>query len=167
MYPELEIHGSTQMTVHDSPAPQSFATFGVTRVVLARENTLDDFARIHRAVPELGLESFVHGALCISVFRPVLHVRAHLRAERQSRLVRAIVSQGLCAASTWSRETDSTTATSSRPRISAAHDDLAGLTAAGIGCLKIEGRKKRPEYVATVTQSYRRWLDRLAHGDRS
>ena len=47
----------------------------------------------------------------------------------------------------------------------AAHDDLEALAAAGVQCLKIEGRKKRPEYVATVTQSYRTWLDRLGQGD--
>jgi putative protease len=45
-----------------------------------------------------------------------------------------------------------------------AHDYLAAIADAGIGCLKIEGRKKKPEYVATVTHAYREWLDRLAEG---
>ncbi|MGV3709837.1 MAG: DUF3656 domain-containing U32 family peptidase, partial [Gemmatimonas sp.] len=47
----------------------------------------------------------------------------------------------------------------------AAHDYLEQLADAGIGCLKVEGRKKKPEYVATVTHAYREWLDRLAHGE--
>jgi putative protease len=66
VYPDLEIHGSTQMTVHDERGARVLQDLGVDRVVLARENTLDDIRAIHRAVPELTLESFVHGALCIA-----------------------------------------------------------------------------------------------------
>ncbi len=66
VYPEIEIHGSTQMTVHDTAGAAVLEELGVERVVLARENTLDDIRSIHAAVPKLGLESFVHGALCIS-----------------------------------------------------------------------------------------------------
>src|SRR3954471_13979403 len=66
LYPELEIHGSTQMTVHDPSGAAVVKELGVERIVLARENTLDDIHAIKHAVPDLGLESFVHGALCIS-----------------------------------------------------------------------------------------------------
>ena len=66
VYPELEIHGSTQMTVHDESGAAVMRELGVERVVLARENTLDDIRAIRAAVPMLGLETFVHGALCIS-----------------------------------------------------------------------------------------------------
>src|SRR5918997_3826719 len=66
VYPELEIHGSTQMTVHDASGALVMKEIGIERVVLARENTLDDIRAIRAAVPELGLETFVHGALCIS-----------------------------------------------------------------------------------------------------
>src|ERR1043165_4054401 len=66
VYPDLEIHGSTQMTVHDEHGARVLRDLGVDRVVLARENTLDDIRTIHRTVPELTLESFVHGALCIA-----------------------------------------------------------------------------------------------------
>src|SRR5439155_5036585 len=66
LYPDLEIHGSTQMTVHDAGGAAVAQELGVDRVVLARENTLEDIRAIHDAVPSLGLESFVHGALCIS-----------------------------------------------------------------------------------------------------
>src|SRR5262249_31314053 len=47
----------------------------------------------------------------------------------------------------------------------AAHDQLADLAEIGIGCLKVEGRKKKPEYVATVTRTYRDFLDRVARGE--
>ena len=66
VYPDFEIHGSTQMTVHDASGAAVMKELGVDRVVLARENTLDDIRAIHAAVPELGLESFIHGALCIA-----------------------------------------------------------------------------------------------------
>ena len=66
VYPGFEIHGSTQMTVHDASGAAVMRELGVDRVVLARENTLDDIRQIRAAVPELGLEAFVHGALCIS-----------------------------------------------------------------------------------------------------
>src|SRR4029077_6665826 len=66
IFPGVEIHGSTQMTVHDERGARVLRELGVDRVVLARENTLDDIRAIHRAVPELVLESFIHGALCIS-----------------------------------------------------------------------------------------------------
>src|SRR5947207_10158075 len=69
VYPGLEIHGSTQMTVHDEHGARVLRELGCDRVVLARENTLDDIRTIRRAVPELGLESFVHGALCIAYSR--------------------------------------------------------------------------------------------------
>src|SRR5437763_102862 len=49
----------------------------------------------------------------------------------------------------------------------AAHDHLAELAEAGIDCLKVEGRKKKPEYVATVTHAYREFLERVRVGDRT
>src|SRR6185437_5915862 len=66
LYPELEIHGSTQMTVHDESGAAVLQALGVKRVVLARENTIDDLRAIRQRVPNLGLETFIHGALCIS-----------------------------------------------------------------------------------------------------
>ena len=66
VFPELEIHGSTQMTVHDERGARVLRDLGVDRVVLARELTLGDIRTVHAAVPDLTLESFVHGALCIA-----------------------------------------------------------------------------------------------------
>src|ERR1043166_7802972 len=53
VYPDLEIHGSTQMTVHDEHGARVLRDLGVDRVVLARENTLDDIRTIHRTVPDM------------------------------------------------------------------------------------------------------------------
>src|SRR3954465_10266102 len=70
VYPGLEIPGSTQMTVHDASGAHVMEELGIERVVLARENTLDDIRAIRAAVPALGLETFVHGPLCISYSAP-------------------------------------------------------------------------------------------------
>src|SRR5205823_6609994 len=55
IYADLEIHGSTQTTVHDASGADVMRELGVDRVVLARENTLEDIRAIHAAVPSLGL----------------------------------------------------------------------------------------------------------------
>ncbi|MBC8086892.1 MAG: U32 family peptidase [Phycisphaerae bacterium] len=166
VYPGLEIHGSTQMTVHDGSGARAMQKLGVERIVLARENTLTDISSIREAAPGLGLESFVHGALCISYSGQCL--MSGMISERSA-------NRGSCAQSCrkdYTLQDDLTGATlDSGFLISAkdlaAHDYLAELAAAGISCLKVEGRKKKPEYVATVTHGYREWLDRLARGENS
>jgi len=166
VYPGFEIHGSTQMTVHDDTGARVMAELGIDRVVLARENTLDDIRAIHAAVPELGLESFVHGALCISYSGQCY--MSGMISERSA-------NRGSCAQSCRKdyvlTDLDSHEELDRGYLISAkdlaATDHLAEIADAGIGCLKVEGRKKRPEYVATVTSGYRSFLDRLAAGDRT
>lgn len=166
VYPELEIHGSTQMTVHDSSGALVMQQLGVERVVLARENTISDIRSIRDAVPELGLESFVHGALCISYSGQCL--MSGMISERSA-------NRGSCAQScrkdyTLRDEADGAILDEGfliSAKDLAAHDYLEELADAGIGCLKVEGRKKKPEYVATVTHAYREWLDRLARGEES
>lgn len=166
VYPNLEIHGSTQMTVHDASGAAVMRELGVERVVLARENTLDDIRAIRAAVPDVGLETFVHGALCISYSGQCY--MSGMISERSA-------NRGSCAQSCRKdyRLTDAATQATldSGYLISAkdmaAHDHLAGIADAGVECLKIEGRKKKPEYVATVTKGYRDFLDRLGGGDRT
>jgi U32 family peptidase len=166
VYPGFEIHGSTQMTVHDDTGARVMAELGIDRVVLARENTLEDIRAIRSAVPELGLESFVHGALCISYSGQCY--MSGMISERSA-------NRGSCAQSCRKdyvlTDLDSHQELDRGYLISAkdlaATDHLADIADAGIGCLKVEGRKKRPEYVATVTGGYRSFLDRLAAGDRT
>ncbi|HET7186542.1 MAG TPA: U32 family peptidase, partial [Gemmatimonadaceae bacterium] len=166
VYPGFEIHGSTQMTVHDESGARVMQELGIERVVLARENTLDDIRAIRSAVPELGLETFVHGALCISYSGQCY--MSGMISERSA-------NRGSCAQScrkdyvlddvTNHVELDRGFLISAKDL--AATDHLADIADAGVGCLKVEGRKKRPEYVATVTHGYRTFLDRLAAGDRT
>jgi putative protease len=164
VYPGLEIHGSTQMTVHDESGAAVMEALGVERVVLARENTLDDIHAIRAAVPNLGLETFVHGALCISYSGQCF--MSGMISERSA-------NRGSCAQSCRKDYVLTDTVTHAELDrgylISAkdlgAYDHLAAIAEAGIGCLKVEGRKKKPEYVATVTKSYRDFLDRVEQGD--
>lgn len=164
LYPELEVHGSTQMTVHDASGALVLQRLGVDRVVLARENTLDDIRAIREAVPDLGLETFVHGALCISYSGQCF--MSGMISERSA-------NRGSCAQSCRKDYLlkDETTGESLdrgyliSAKDLAAYDHLEDIARLGIGCLKVEGRKKKPEYVATVTRSYREWLDRIARGE--
>ena len=166
LYPDLEIHGSTQMTVHDASGAAVLEELGVTRVVMARENTLEDLATIRARVPNLGIETFIHGALCISYSGQCF--MSGMISERSA-------NRGSCAQSCrkdyvlkdveTDAELDRGYLISTKDL--AAYEHLPAIAELGIVCLKIEGRKKRPEYVATVTSAYRNFLDRLGQGDAS
>lgn len=164
IYPGFEIHGSTQMTVHDTSGAKVIERLGIDRVVLARENTLDDIRAIRAAVPTLGLESFVHGALCISYSGQCY--MSGMISERSA-------NRGSCAQSCRKdyvlRDAVTGAELDRGYLISAkdlgAWDHLAEIAAAGIGCLKIEGRKKKPEFVATVTRGYREFLTQVERGE--
>ncbi|MFZ5623702.1 MAG: DUF3656 domain-containing U32 family peptidase [Gemmatimonadota bacterium] len=166
IYPGLEIHGSTQMTVHDGAGARVLEELGVDRVVLARENTLDDIRAIRAAVPALGLETFIHGALCISYSGQCF--MSGMISERSA-------NRGACAQSCRKDyvltdvaagvELDRGYLISAKDL--SAQEHLPAIAELGVRCLKIEGRKKKPEYVATVTRAYREWLDRLAAGQWS
>ena len=163
LYPDLEIHGSTQMTVHDASGAAVLEALGVKRVVLARENTIDDLRAIRERVPNLGLETFIHGALCISYSGQCF--MSGMISERSA-------NRGSCAQScrkdyvlrdaATDEELDRGYLISTKDL--AAYEHLPAIAELGIVCLKVEGRKKRPEYVATVTHGYRQFLDRLAEG---
>ena len=164
VYPELEIHGSTQMTVHDASGAAVMQRLGIERVVLARENTLDDIRAIRAAVPDLGLETFVHGALCISYSGQCY--MSGMISERSA-------NRGSCAQSCRKDYVLTDTATGAEldrgylisAKDLAAYEHLAEIADAGVGCLKVEGRKKKPEYVATVTREYKQFLEAVSRGE--
>ena len=164
VYPGFSIHGSTQLTVHDASGAAFAKALGVQRVVLARENTLDDVRAIRGAVPELELETFVHGALCISYSGQCL--MSGMISERSA-------NRGSCAQSCrkgYALTDARTHAVLDEGFLISAKDlgaaeHIAELAEIGVSTLKIEGRKKKPEYVAIVTRSYRELLSRVAHGE--
>jgi U32 family peptidase len=164
VYPSLEVHGSTQMTVHDATGARVAQQLGVTRVVLARENTLDDIRAIRDAVPGLGLEAFIHGALCIS-YSGQCYMSGMIseRSANRGSCAQSCRKDYVLADRASGEELDRGYLISARDL--GAYEHLAELSDAGVTCLKVEGRKKRPEYVATVSSTYRAALDRLGRGE--
>jgi putative protease len=162
LYPALAVHGSTQMSVHDAAGARVVRALGAERVVLARENTLEDIRAIRAEAPDVGIETFVHGALCIAYSGQCF--MSGMISERSA-------NRGSCAQScrkdyvleeAGGAELDRGYLISAKDL--GAYDHLQSIAEAGVGCLKIEGRKKKPEYVATVTKAYREFLDRIEKG---
>lgn len=164
VYPGFELHGSTQMTVHDASAARLVHELGVRRVVMARENTIEDLRAIREAVPDLQLEAFVHGALCISYSgQCLMSGMISERSANRGSCAQACRKDYVLADDRTGDELDRGYLISARDL--AAYASLPDLADLGITCLKIEGRKKKPEYVAVVVRAYRDFLTRVAHGE--
>jgi U32 family peptidase len=158
--PDLSIHASTQMTL-TSPEGVAFAQrLGVSRAVLARELSLRELAKF-RATPDMDvpLEVFVHGALCVAYSGQCLTSEA---------LGRRSANRGECAQACrlpYEMIVDGVKRDLGDRRYLLSPQDLAAvgeipeLLRLGIVSFKIEGRLKTPEYVAAVTQVYRRAID--------
>ena len=145
-FPSLELHASTQLAAHSVEGVRALAELGFSRVVLARECTLDEVSRIVR---EGGaeIEVFVHGALCHSVSGLCLH-----SAMTQGRSG----NRGRCA---YCCRIAHGGAFPFSMRDLALAPVLGRVVATGAASLKIEGRMKGPLYVACATDYYRRLLD--------
>lgn len=162
--PDLALHASTQMTVHNSQGCRLLAGQGVRRVVLARELSAGDMARIKQESGDLELEAFVHGALCYSysgqcLFSSMVGGRSGNRGRcaQPCRLSYQLVDSGHKRISFPGQTGPYLLSLSDLCLI----DQLPVLKACGVDSLKIEGRMKRPEYVAVVTRVYREALDCL------
>ncbi|MDD4237888.1 MAG: DUF3656 domain-containing protein [Desulfotomaculaceae bacterium] len=164
--PELPVHASTQMTIHNLPAAHLLKEHGMNRVVLARELPLNEISEIAR-LSGLEVEVFVHGALCVCYSGQCL--MSSLIGGRSG-------NRGRCAQPC--RLKYAMVDTAGRPLADPAQigqyllsprdlnmsGHLPDLVKAGITAIKIEGRMKRPEYVATVVRIYRELLDRAVSG---
>jgi putative protease len=161
--PALEVHASTQMTVASGPAAELVRALGVTRVVVPRELSVDEI-RAYAAATSLELEVFVHGALCVSWSGQCLTSESW--GGRSA-------NRGQCAQSCrlpYDLVVDGATRELGDVRYLLSPKDLAGVEAIpaladlGVASLKIEGRQKAADYVATAVGGYRRWLDSIARG---
>ena len=154
-FPDLPIHASTQMTVHNLNGALELQDLGFKRVVLSRELSANDIDYICKNT-DVEIETFIHGALCISysgqcLFSSMLGGRSGNRGKCAGpcRLPFELLEN--------TKKLDSGYLLSTR--------DLCGLEFipklinAGVKCFKIEGRMKNPEYVATVTRIYRKYID--------
>ncbi|ABZ84369.1 peptidase u32 family protein [Heliomicrobium modesticaldum Ice1] len=168
LLPDWEIHASTQMTISNVEGARLLAAQGVNRVVLARELTLDEIAQVAKE-SGVEVEVFIHGALCIGysgqcLMSSLIGGRSGNRGRcaQPCRLGYGLVDgtgQELVDRQKVGHHLLS-------PRDIMTLDLLPDLVQAGVRSLKIEGRMKRPEYVATAVRQYREALDRLGRGGR-
>jgi len=156
MYPDFEVHASTQMNTHNIEQARVLKGCGLTRVVLSRESTIDDIKRIK---DELGIEVevFVHGALCMSYSGQCL---------MSSFIGKRSGNQGECAQPCrlpYSLIENGKPIVKDKYLLSTKDlntvEELHRILDAGADSLKIEGRLKNPEYVAEVVRVYRNAID--------
>ena len=155
--PDLELHGSTQMSVHSTLGADAAARLGVSRVVPARELSLSDIKSIVRD-SRCEVEVFLHGALCVCYSGQCLF--SSLVGGRSG-------NRGECAQPCRLPYNGGKYPLSLKDLSLANH--IPELIDSGVASLKIEGRMKSPAYVYTVTAIYRRLLDegRNANQDES
>ena len=163
--PAMPLHASTQMTVHNLAGVQALEKLGFRRIVLSRELSLKDIRYIC-AHSKAEIEVFVHGALCVCysgqcLMSSMIGGRSGNRGRcaQPCRLPYTLVDQ---------KGEDLLGDTAGHyllsPRDLNTIALLPELLDAGVASLKIEGRMKRPEYVAIVTDVYRRAIDRYTAG---
>ncbi|MGF1569806.1 MAG: DUF3656 domain-containing protein [Nodosilinea sp.] len=164
--PDFPIHGSTQMTMTSAAGVEFAQELGCQLVVLARECSISDITKIQTQLQEhdvaLPLEVFVHGALCVAYSGQCLTSEA---------LGGRSANRGECAQAcrmAYDLIADGQPVDLGDRAYLLSPQDLSGLAVlpelvqTGVSCLKIEGRLKSPEYVATVTRVYRQALDHLS-----
>jgi len=161
--PDLEIHGSTQMSVTSAEGAELAREFGCNRVVLARELSLRDIEKI-RNQTSLELEVFVHGALCVSYSGQCLSSEAwggrsanRGQCAQACRLAYELIVDGQYRDVGAARYLLS-------PGDLYALEQIPELVRIGVACVKIEGRYKDAEYVAATTASYREAIDAAVAG---
>lgn len=159
-FPGMEVHGSTQMTIHNLDGAIALKNLGYSRVVLARESTLSDIDYICRNA-NIDIEAFIHGALCISYSGQCLF---------SSAIGGRSGNRGRCAQPcrmyyNMLETSDNVSYKNIGKGFLISPRDLCGLNfipdliKAGVKSFKLEGRMKTPEYVATVTRIYRKYID--------
>lgn len=156
-FPDLEVHASTQMHIHNLDGVIFANKLGLTRVVLARETTYEDIKEIKKNT-NTEIEVFVHGALCISYSGECL--MSSLIGGRSG-------NRGTCAGSCRQKynvlDEDGKQVNKDEYNLStkdlSSLDNIGNLIEIGVDSLKIEGRMKSPEYVYLVVSLYRKAVD--------
>lgn len=164
MFSDLPLHISTQATIHNSLGVKWLEDLGAERAILAREMTLKDITQMKQKTGA-ELETFVHGALCYCYSGQCL--MSSVIGERSG-------NRGACAY-TCRLPYDMVAGGEKLPEVQQKHvlsskdlnqiESIPKLIESGVTSFKIEGRMKRPEYVAVVTRAYRNAIDRYYAGD--
>ena len=162
-FPDMPIHGSTQMSIHNLEGVLELQDLGFKRVVLARELPLNEIQYICKN-SKIEIETFIHGALCISysgqcLFSSIIGGRSGNRGKCAGpcRLPYELLNHNNVS----NKETTMDKGYLLSPKDLCTLDYLPQLIDAGVKCFKIEGRLKSPEYVATVTRIYRKYIDKI------
>ena len=149
--PSIPLHGSTQMTIHSLPGVLMCAAMGMQRVVLSRELSREEIRHICKESP-IEIEVFAHGALCMS-YSGQCYLSSVIGGRSGNR--------GRCAQPC--RQSYGYSRWENKYPLSLKDNCLVPylqeLAEMGVASIKLEGRMKRPEYVATVTRVYRQALD--------
>lgn len=163
--PQVRLHVSTQMNIHNVAGVQACAELGAARITLARELSLEEVAVLADAAAQLGMEveTFAHGALCVCYSGQCL--MSSLIGGRSA-------NRGMCAQAcrlpyelrnvALARKLPQPGEHLLSPQDLCAIDLLPQLARAGVASFKVEGRMKSPEYVFAVVSAYRRQLQRMA-----
>lgn len=162
--PPIDLHASTQCDIRDAARARFLRDMGFSRVVLARELSIDEIAAIHREVPDVELEAFCHGALCVSYSGDC---RASALTTGRS------ANRGECAQ--ICRLPFDLVDSKGEVIVADTHllslrdlnrlPDVAAMTAAGVTSFKIEGRLKDSSYVRNTVAAYSNALDRVSSAD--
>lgn len=151
IYPEIELHASTQMAIHNLEGVEAILKYGFKRIVLARETSLEEVKRIKQAHPDIEIEYFCQGALCVA-FSGNCYLSSYLNNASGNR--------GKCKQLCRLPYTllKNNTPVKQGYLLSAKDfnmiDRLDDLKNVGVDVLKIEGRARRPYYVAVATKQY-------------
>ena len=153
-FPDLAIHASTQMTIHNLECAQTMEKLGFKRAVLSRELSIPEIYNICKNT-NIEIETFIHGALCLSYSGQCL---------MSSMIGGRSGNRGKCAQPCRLpykiKDIDSSFKYLMSPKDLCGLEFIPNLIDAGVTCFKIEGRMKKPEYVATVTRIYRKYIDK-------
>lgn len=156
----IEIHASTQTDNRTAAKAEWLMKLGFSRVVLARELSLDEIRQIHADVPDVELEAFVHGALCVS-YSGQCYASEYCFSRSANRGECAQV----CRMKFTLENADGNTIAENLHLLSlkdmCRKDDIEQLMDAGVTSFKIEGRLKDVSYVKNVVAAYRQQIDSI------
>ncbi|MHB1453211.1 MAG: U32 family peptidase [Saccharofermentanales bacterium] len=166
--PRIILHASTQATIYDEYAVDACSDLGFTRIILPRELSIADIARITRYAGNKGIETevFAHGALCVCYSG---------QCAMSSTIGGRSGNRGDCAQPcrlNYRIEINGHSPKSTEPRLGmrdiSAIDHISELISAGVGALKIEGRMRSAEYVGIVTGEFSEKIGAITgYGDRT
>ena len=161
-FPLMEVHASTQMTIHNGEAAVYFKDKGFHRIVLSREMTLEEIKYISK---DLGIETemFVHGAICVAYSGQCL---------MSSMIGGRSGNRGRCAQpcrmeyTLKGEKSGETKGHLLSPKDMCTIEDVEDIVETGVYSLKIEGRMKRAEYVAGVVDNYKKAVDKVLYNKK-